>query len=505
MKMKHSVKKSTLTALVCLALSSSALAMPANGTVADGTVQIDGTETAVGKTIPTVASGALISAVNGNSIINWGSFGIAAGETLTFNTEKGAILNRVTGSDPTAIYGTLTQTGAYPLFVVNPNGITVGNGATIDAECLVMSTLAVTDADFNAYANNLATNFTTPEGKDVAAAIKIEKTNKIDISNYIDLIGGTINIDDNVSISSTTSNINAANSLTETMGEITNFAASPINTVSITNSTVEVKGFTTIHAGKVLVENSNLDNQTLMVYAANTTSMDDNGLLFEAKNTNSVTINNSKLTGNSIAVEAGSVALNGTTVELADIGDGETKKDASFVVMAYNKSGYKDGKEIEEIGDSTKTMDKSTTIIGLSDEAKEWLMEGFTITDSSSGKQAMGELLEKNATTAGRVQAAGALVQNLNTADGTSRAKAGQVLGMLNNIESNQALGAPERNAMRHAILDNYAPVRSGEQLNESTRTAAHTEAELSTIERLVDALVAAATSDDEAVVTVER
>lgn len=193
--MKYSVKKSALTALICLALSSSALAMPTDGTVASGTITVNG----MGQTsIATVASGATIAAT-GNSIINWGDFGIKAGETLNFNTAGGAILNRVTGANVSEIYGALNQTGENALFVVNPNGITIGSGASIDAVSLVLSTLAISDDNFTAIAETGVGSAFKPEGKTTAAALNITGDAKFDIDHILVMAGGTVNVDENVS------------------------------------------------------------------------------------------------------------------------------------------------------------------------------------------------------------------------------------------------------------------------------------------------------------------
>lgn len=83
-----------------------------------------------------------------NAIINWESFSIQAGELTQFRQpgSSAAVLNRVTGGDPTAILGALKGNGN--VFVINPNGILVGAGGTIDVHGLVLSTLDVSNGEF---------------------------------------------------------------------------------------------------------------------------------------------------------------------------------------------------------------------------------------------------------------------------------------------------------------------------------------------------------------------
>src|SRR5690606_5190159 len=76
------------------------------------------------------------------------SFSIEAGELTQFRQpgSKAAVLNRVTGGDPSAIHGALKANGGG--FVINPNGILVGPSGTIDVHSLVLSTLDVSDGEF---------------------------------------------------------------------------------------------------------------------------------------------------------------------------------------------------------------------------------------------------------------------------------------------------------------------------------------------------------------------
>ncbi|UQV47478.1 filamentous hemagglutinin N-terminal domain-containing protein [Janthinobacterium lividum] len=83
-----------------------------------------------------------------NTIINWQSFSIHAGEITRFIQQNGssAVLNRITGQDPSKILGALESNGK--VFLINPNGIVFGKGAKVDVNGLVASSLGLSNADF---------------------------------------------------------------------------------------------------------------------------------------------------------------------------------------------------------------------------------------------------------------------------------------------------------------------------------------------------------------------
>ncbi|WP_210161632.1 S-layer family protein, partial [Rhodopseudomonas sp. B29] len=95
------------------------------------------------------ATSVLVTQSSKNAIINWGSFSIGAGNAVRFENGGGATLNRVTGLSRSQIDGTLTATGS--VYLVNPNGITVGpTGAVTTGGSFVASTHDVSDTAFMA-------------------------------------------------------------------------------------------------------------------------------------------------------------------------------------------------------------------------------------------------------------------------------------------------------------------------------------------------------------------
>jgi filamentous hemagglutinin family protein len=82
------------------------------------------------------------------AIIDWESFSIGAGELTEFLQpgSRSAALNRVRGASASAIEGALRANGR--VYLINPNGILVGPGGTIDVGGFVASTLDVSDGEF---------------------------------------------------------------------------------------------------------------------------------------------------------------------------------------------------------------------------------------------------------------------------------------------------------------------------------------------------------------------
>jgi len=128
-----------LAMLLMLAFGSNAFALPEGGVVSAG--QAD---------IASGIGGMTINQSSQNAAINWQSFSIGAGEAVYFNQPNSSAitLNRVLGSDPSNILGSLSANGN--VFLVNPNGVMFGQGAQINVGGLVASTLNITDSDFMA-------------------------------------------------------------------------------------------------------------------------------------------------------------------------------------------------------------------------------------------------------------------------------------------------------------------------------------------------------------------
>ena len=123
-----------------LLVGSPALANPQGGVAVHG--QVSGLP-APGVNVPN-----LRITNSPSSIINWQSFGIRPGEITQFiqQSAQSAVLNRVVGGNLSQLMGQLKSNGR--VFLLNPNGIIVGQGAVINTAGFIASTLDMTDEDF---------------------------------------------------------------------------------------------------------------------------------------------------------------------------------------------------------------------------------------------------------------------------------------------------------------------------------------------------------------------
>jgi filamentous hemagglutinin family protein len=129
----------TLVISLMMAFGTNAYALPVGGVV-----------TAGGASISSGAAGTIITQSTQNAAINWQSFNIGQSEAVRFvqPDSSSVALNRVLGSDPSSILGSLSANGK--VFLLNPNGILFGKGASVNVGGLVASTLNITDTDFMA-------------------------------------------------------------------------------------------------------------------------------------------------------------------------------------------------------------------------------------------------------------------------------------------------------------------------------------------------------------------
>lgn len=90
-----------------------------------------------------------------NAILNWQTFNIGANATLNFDQphSSAVVLNRVVGLNGTTqasmILGQMNANGR--VFLINPSGVTFGQGSSVDVGSLIVTTASIADEDFLAF------------------------------------------------------------------------------------------------------------------------------------------------------------------------------------------------------------------------------------------------------------------------------------------------------------------------------------------------------------------
>ena len=141
------IPRNELAAAIAAALGSfaptaqaqlAADALPTGGSVASGSATI----------ATTVAGQMQINQASDKAILNWQSFSIGSAAWVNFSQPSASAiaLNRVTGNNPSQIFGHLSANGQ--VFLSNPSGVLFAPGASVDVGALFATTLSITDSDF---------------------------------------------------------------------------------------------------------------------------------------------------------------------------------------------------------------------------------------------------------------------------------------------------------------------------------------------------------------------
>ena len=380
------MRRGSLAALITLALTSSALAMPTGGEVVRGVGDI----TLNGGTWDNVANNATITATNDGQI-NWQAFNIANGETLNFNIADGkTLVNNVTGSQLSNILGTMNQPGGggYGGYVVlvNPNGIHVGGNAVLNVANLTLSTLAMTESGNQLSFAKGATNGT----------INIDGSATFNAVDCVSIFAGKVNVADGVtfnlgdgSMNKTILDIKAMDRADHTMlggdAKVQNFTHNAGNDV-VFNGTVNVKnnqdGEVEIGGATVSATGAKfLGNQLeTTLYAAGKMGIDEraadrNDHRYTAETTaaNTLTADGIEARGSSADAKGEQLSLGGGVVSVKN---SSAKVDTLSIEALSSYKGKGDGKLIE-----TKTAtDRTVSVAGSTFDAAKVTVYGGKVT-----------------------------------------------------------------------------------------------------------------------------
>ena len=369
MNFKKKMRRSSLAALIALALTSSALAMPTGGEVVRGVgdITVDG-----GTNFSVINNNATITATNDGQI-NWQAFNIENGETLNFDIANNkTLVNQVTGDQLSSILGTMNQTGTGKgnVVLINPNGIYVGTNAVLNISDLTLSALSAekaTDSERILKAGG--------EGL-------VNVTGGHFIGNEVNLIGRKVTVADGVVFDLGT----AGDTSTKTMLQVLaadraewTFAGDKMLTKNITHNAgndvvfngkvnmkggrdnyVDIGGATASATGAKFHDlRSNGNRIETTIYAASKMSADeraanrdDRRYYGEATAANTVVADNIQADGESLSLGGGAVTLKNSSISVDDLAiDG---------ISSVTTRG--DGKRMETLTapDRTVTISNST-------------------------------------------------------------------------------------------------------------------------------------------------
>ena len=342
MKIKKHVRRGSLAALIALALTSSALAMPTGGEVVRGAgdITVNG-----GTDFSTIADNATITA-NNDGQINWQTFNIGAGETLNFAiADKRTLVNQVTGAQASDILGTMNQTnGGGNVVLVNPNGIHIGTSAALNVPDLTLSALSIDQATDT-------TRVLKAGGGTGALAGQIVVDGGHVTANELSLIGQKVAVADGVvfDMGGTAGTGKAMLQVYATDNAAWTFDGSHVQTKNLTHNAgndVTFGGTVNMNAANssknvqiggaaTQVKNAafNGDSIETTAYAASKFSLDErdadrnkHSVVAEATAANTLTVDHIQAEGDSLSLGGGAVALKNSTINVDDVSlDGVAK------------------------------------------------------------------------------------------------------------------------------------------------------------------------------------
>lgn len=345
MKIKKHVRRGSLAALIALALTSSALAMPTGGEVVRGAgdITVNG-----GTDFSTIANNATITA-NNDGQIDWQTFNIANGETLNFAIANGkTLVNQVTGAQLSDILGTMKQTsGGGSVVLVNPNGIHIGATAVLNVPDLTLSALSIDQATDTTRVLKAGGGTGALAGQIVVDA---DAANHASFTaNELNLIGQKVTVADGVvfdmggsankAMLQVYATDNAAwtfdgdhvktKNLTHNAGNDVTFGGTVYMNAANSSKNVEIGGAATQVKNAVF----HGDKLETTAYAASKLSLDErdadinkHSFVTEATAANTLTADHIQAAGDSLSLGGGAVVLKNSTINVDDVSlDGVAK------------------------------------------------------------------------------------------------------------------------------------------------------------------------------------
>lgn len=310
--------------------------------------------------------------------IDWTGFDIANDERVTFQQpgRDAVALNRVTGDAATVINGRLAGNGS--IYVVNPNGVLFGKGASVDVGSLVASTAKMTDADMKNFADGNG-NMQLSIDKDSRASVINAGTIKAE-GGLVVLHAADVENSGTIVNPSGTTALAAAQNLNlsaDTAGKINFTVDGTLAKAKALNSgTLSADGgylvMTARSAGDVM---STVVNNTGTLEAKTLRQNEKGEILLDGGDNGVVELNGTiDASGMEAGQSAGSIKAIGAETHVGD--------DANLLAK-----GNVDGGLIETSGDYLEISDKANIdAAGETGNAGEWLLDPTNVVINDTGR-----------------------------------------------------------------------------------------------------------------------
>ncbi|MFO0439789.1 MAG: filamentous hemagglutinin N-terminal domain-containing protein [Betaproteobacteria bacterium] len=313
------------------------------------------------------------------AILNWQSFNIGAQAAVNFQQPNASAvaLNRVTGPDPSAIYGRLSANGQ--VFLVNPNGVLFAPGAQVDVAGLVASTMNIRNDDF------LSGNYRFTRDGSTAGV-----TNQGSIAaQYVALLAPEVRNEGIITARMGTAALAAGDAVTLHIAGHNQISIqvdkAAINTLVENRHLIQVDGGTVIMSAQSARE--------LLGRALNSGSIEANGITTDGgvvRLTASHNINHS----GSISANAGTNGRGGEVIVIADLANPSSRTDVSGSISARGGSQSGNGGFIETSANRLRIADSAVidtrAPFGVTGQ---WLLDPYDFTIAAANGDITGSAL----------------------------------------------------------------------------------------------------------------
>lgn len=320
-----------------------------------------------------------IQQATNQAILNWQSFNIGSQAAVNFQqpSASAVALNRVIGSDPSAIYGALSANGQ--VFLVNPNGVLFGQGARVDVGGLVASTLNIRNEDFLAGNHRF-----TRDGASAGVTNQGELNAK-----YVALLAPEVRNEGVIATRMGTTALAAGEGVT--LGISGNqlidvqVEKASINTLVQNKQLVQAEGGTVVMSAQ--------SAHSLLGQVVNSGAVAAQGISTDGGSIRLLASSTIEHSG-SLNVDAGANGKGGTAIVLADLANPGSQTTVSGSISARGGSSSGNGGFVETSGTHLKIADTATVnTTAANGQTGQWLLDPYDFTIAATNGDITGTAL----------------------------------------------------------------------------------------------------------------